>query len=229
MSNGSQNFNPLSLGGLALGVIGGIGSLFGAHKANKQLEALLKQNPSYQANPIAGQRLGFAQSLLNARMPGAAAITQNILGNQQNQVENINRNATDSTQALALQGGIAGQTNQALTNAGLQENEDYYKRLDFLNSAQEGSIREGDKVFQDKVRSFEDTAKIKGAEIQNRQGAWNSLSNFGMAAMNYGQMGSMFGGGMFGSKGGTATNSTSTTQGLPAGMTPQEYMRLILK
>lgn len=171
--------------GLGVGLLGGIGSLFGSRRANRRLEELNRMNPQYQTNPIAQQRMGLAQTLLNARMPGAAAIERNIYGAQANQLGAISRGATDSSQALALAAGTQGQANQAFTNLGIQESQDYYNRLENLEGAQQGMIAEGDKQYQDQVRRFEDTARIRGAQTANTQGAWNSLSNLGFGVMDF--------------------------------------------
>ena len=63
---------PLLMAGL--GVAGGIGKMFARAKANKDLKGLMKQDPVYQQNPIAAQRMALAQQLFNARMHGAAAV-----------------------------------------------------------------------------------------------------------------------------------------------------------
>lgn len=177
---------PLSAIGMGVGLIGGIGSIFGNRKSNRELEKLIKQNPTYQSNPIASQRMALAQQLLNARMPGAASMERNIYGNQANTIAQINRNATDSSQALALSAGTQGQTNQAFNQLGMQEGQDYYNRLNNLTGAQQGMIQEGDKVYQDQVRQFQDLAAIRGAQNNNRQAAWSGVSNMGFGLMNFG-------------------------------------------
>lgn len=177
---------PLGIIGLGAGLVGGIGSLFGNKKSNKGLEDLLRQNPSYQKNPIAGQRLALAQQLLNARMPGAASLERNIFSNQANTLGQINRNATDASQALALASASQGQTNQALGQLGVQESQDYYNRLQNLTGAQQGMIEEGDKVYQDQIRRFQDLAAIRGAQNQNRQNTWSGISNLGFGLANFG-------------------------------------------
>jgi len=184
--------NPLSLLNLGVGGIGAIGGLVNMFGSGNKLASLYKQDPTYTANPIANQRMGMAQTLLNARMPGATAMERNIYGNQANQLANVNRNATDASQALALGAAAQGQTNQAFQNLGTQEQQDYYNRLQNLTSAQQGVIAEGDKVYQDKVRRFNDLASLKGAQMQNTQNAWNSLANLGFGAAG---ISSMWGGG----------------------------------
>jgi hypothetical protein len=184
--------------GLATGLIGGIGKMFGRKKANKQLEEMIRRNPQYKENPLAAQRLGLSQALLNARAPGAAMAERNIYANQASQFANVNRNATDASQALGLAGGIGGSTNQAFNELGMQEANDYQRRLGNLEGAQQGMIQEGDKVFNDQVRRFGDEVQMRGAQQQNKQAGWGDLSNLGFSLMDFGMaggFGSMFGGG----------------------------------
>lgn len=187
--------DPLTIGGLGLGLIGGIGNLFGAGKSRREMKRLLKNDPVYQTSQVAKERYGHAQTLLNARMPGAAAAERNIMATQANQLANVNRLATDSSQALALAGGIQGGTNQAVEQLGMQEGQDYYNRLENLSGAQQGMIQEGDKVFQDRVRRFDNQVAAAGANAQNRANSWNSLSSLGFGMMNLGMSSSSGGSG----------------------------------
>lgn len=171
--------DPLSLIGAGVGGLGAIGGIVNMFTSGSRLKSLMAQEPVYQANPVAAQRMALANTLLNARMPGASAMERNIYGNQANQMANVNRNATDSSQALAMGAAAQGQTNQAFQNLGVQEQQDYYNRLQNLTGAQQGMIAEGDKVFQDKVRRFQDMAGITGAQMQNTQQGWNSIANLG--------------------------------------------------
>lgn len=218
--------NPLAIAGLGLGVISGIGSMFGNRKANKQMEKLLKLNPQYKANPLVAQQMGLAQTLLNARMPGAAAAERNIYQTQANTQANVNRNATDSSQALAMAAAGQGQANQAFSNLATQEAQDYQRRYGNLAQAQQGVINEDDKVFQDQVRRFQDMAQIRGAQNANRQNTWTSLGNLGFGAMSLGLMGgsqALFGSG---DNNATAANPVLNTMGTytPGGMrTPSNY------
>lgn len=196
--------DPISSGiGAGLGLVGGIANIFGASSANSQLEALIKKDPKYAANPIASQRMGLAQTLLNARSPGAAYAEQNIYGNQANQQANVERNATDSSQALALGAASQGATNKAFGDLNNQETQDYQRRYGNLVGAQQGEIQEGDKVYQDQIRRFNDLAQIRGAQNQNTQNAWSSLSNLGFGVMNFGLAGG------FGGTGGGGNNAPS--------------------
>jgi hypothetical protein len=208
--------DPLAIAGLGIGLIGGIGSMFGAKKSNRQLEKLMKLNPAYKANPIANQRMGMAQTLLNARAPGAAAAERNIYQTQGNTMANINRNVTDSSQALAMGAATQGQTNQDFGNLQNAEAQDYQRRYSNLEGAQQGVIQEGDKVFQDQVRRFQDMAQIKGMQNANRQGAWQGLSNLGFGAMSLGMAGgsqNLFGSGTKKPAGGTGMSGGGSYYG----------------
>ena len=188
----------LPLIGIGIGLAGGIGRLIARGKANKDLSKLMSMNPTYKENPLAKQRLGLAQTLLNARMPGSAAVERNIFANQANQVSNINRGATDSAQALALATGTQGVTNNSIADLGVAESQDYQRRLGNYSQAQEGVINEQDKVFQDGVRRFQDQTQITGMKNQNRQNSWGEISNMGFGIANFGLAGGLDG--LFGSK-----------------------------
>lgn len=190
--------------GLGLSAIGEIGKIFGRGAANRRLRKLLEQDPQwkdrYVINPVAQQRLGLAQQLLNARMPGAAGAERNIYNNEANTNASFSRNATNSAQLLNLLSASQGQTNDALNKLGIEESQDYGNRLQNLNSAQQGIITEGDKVYQDKqykheddVRRFHDKLGVYGAMNQNNQANWGSLSNFGFGLANMGAAGAKWG------------------------------------
>lgn len=193
-----------ALGGLGLGVLGSIGQIIGMGSANKQLKTL-------EANDPANSRASLAQTLLNARMPGAAQEQQNIYANRAATIGNINRNATDSTQATALAGNAEGVTNEAFNKLGIQEAQSYPERLQLLQEAQ-------DKAFQDK-------AQIQGAINANKQNAWGSVANGGFSLANFGMNGGLNkifpGGGGSGLNNGTSLNYGS---GIPnQGGSPQIY------
>jgi len=145
--------------------------------ANKSLEDILKQQVSYTANPLANQYLQFSKNLFNAPQPGAAQAERNILTSQAGTQANINRNATDASQALSLNAGAQATTDNALVQQGM--NEAGYKQslLPNLNNAYGQMIGEGDKEFQDKVRRFMDLVSVRGSQQQNKQGTSQELMN----------------------------------------------------
>lgn len=207
------------LPGMALGVIGSIGQLFGNAKANRELRALQASDPNYatsqagqQNNQIAQGRYGLAETILNSQMPGTAQEQNNILGAQSNVVGNANRTATNSAQALAVGAGAQGQTDQAFNNLALQQADWYKGNLANYNQAGQGVINEGDKRYQDQIRQYGDKAQIQGAINANRQNTWGSIANGGFALSNFGMNGGFSG--MFG-KGSGLNNSTSIVGNIP--------------
>lgn len=175
--------------GAGIGILGGIGKMIGRGAANRKMKRLLKEDPVYNENPIAKQRMGLAQTMLNARMPGAQAVQNNIYGSQANAMSNIQRGATDSSQALAMAAGVQGSTNDAFNNLGVQEAQDYQRRYSNLSDAQEGVVREGDKVFSDKTRRFGNKMQVNGAINENRQNNWGDVSGMGFGLADFAMKG----------------------------------------
>jgi hypothetical protein len=184
--------NPLSLISAGLGVGSLINSFVSAGKLNRMANAIHPADPTYAVSPYAKDRLGLAETLLNARMPGAASLERNIEANQAAAGANIDRNATSSAEALTMKAQAQGQTNQADANLATQEQQDFYNRLGNLSNAQQGMVAEGDKVYQDKLRDYQEQQQLKnaymGAAMQDQQQAWNSLANTGIAAASMAMM-----------------------------------------
>lgn len=176
--------------GTAIGaVVGAAAGIFGAAKKNKELKRLEKMNPIYKANPLATERAALAKSLLNARMPGAAALQENIYNNQANSIGQLQRNATDSSQLLSMAAGVQAQTDQSFHQLSEEENADYQRRYGNYASATQGVIEEGDKVYQDQLRRFQDLAQMRGARATNTANALTSVSNSAYSLTNYGMSG----------------------------------------
>lgn len=176
----------LPLIGLATGLIGRIGKLFGRGAANRRLKALQAADPQYTENPLAKQRLGLANTLLNARMPSAATVERNIYQNQANTISNAQRSAASGNELLLAGSGVQGQTNQAFSDLGEQEANDYQRRYANQGEAQQGVINEQDKVYQDQVRRFGDKAQIQGAISNNNTSGWQDFSNLGFSLADFG-------------------------------------------
>lgn len=138
--------------------------LFGAVKGVQALNQSKKIKPDYyslddprltgMASEFAKQRLGLAQTQLNAQDPFAAAQQRGILGSQAGAMASAQRSVTDPAQALAMTAAIQGNTNQAMFQQGLQNQQNYQQRLSNLTGAQEGMIQERDKAFQERMNKF---------------------------------------------------------------------------
>lgn len=209
--------DPITLAGLGMGLFGSVGKMFGRGAANKRMESLLQRMPKYQANPLVAQRLGLAQTLLNARMPGAAQAEKNIYQTQANQVAQAERAATDPNQLLLAGAGAAGQAQQAFQGLAGQESADYQRRLANLGQAQEAQVEEQQKEYQDQMNRYQMETQIKAAEQENRQANWGDIAGLGFTGAMLGQQG-MFKG-LFGKKTpNTAINTPLTSS--PYGSMP---------
>ena len=175
--------------GMGLQIAGTIGGNISAGKTRRSLKFLGTQDPTYKESPYAKQELGLAQSLYNARMPGATEMERNILQNQANTTAAINRNATDSSQALALAAGAQGQTNQAFNQLGMEEAQDQQRRYQNLVAGQRGMTAEHQALFDDTVRRWQDKLGIELKRNEIRQQQWSNVSNLGSSISGAGDMG----------------------------------------
>jgi hypothetical protein len=178
------------MAGAVLGTVAGIGSIFATKRANKELDRILAKDPTYKENPLAAQRLAYAQNLLNARTPGASYAEQNLFRSGANSMQDASRNATDGSQLLAMGGAIQGQQDNALMGLSQQENADYYRRLQEVNQARALKMNEDDKLFADEIRKHQNYAQIKGAQHANRLSLWQGLGNAGLAMYSQGSQNS---------------------------------------
>lgn len=184
---------PFMAIGAGLGALNSLGRFFLGNKQNNLANQI---NPVYkerQISPYAQQNLGITQQMFGARMPGAAEAARNIAANQASQMSNITRNATDSSQALALGAATQGATNQAYTNLGIQEGQMKYGLLDNLNNAYGQMTQELDKQQQDMLRKYgldlEAKSGLRASGAANQYGALSDLSSLGIMLGQYAGMG----------------------------------------
>lgn len=190
-----------------LGTVGTIFNIVAGLKWDKELSKLKNENPIYTSSPYAQNTLGLAQTLLNSRMAGVGRYEKGIYGNTANQIANINRNATDSSQALALAAGAQGSANDAFGNLQGMELQDSYRKLANLNEANQGMTQEHKDLFDDSVRRWQDQVNIITAQYKARKQGGNDISNYG--AMMGGLVGNAVGGVGGGGGGGGMMGSIS--------------------
>ena len=182
---------PLIMAGI--GAVGAVGKMIARRKANKQMDELLAKDPQYAENPEVAKKMALANTLLNARMPGAASAERNIMSNQANTTANVIRNSTDASQALAVAAGVGGQTNEAFENLQDRELQDYQRRYGNLTNAQDDLVNEQDKVYQDKLRRYGNEVQVRGAQSQNRMDNWQDVSNMGFSLADFSMKGGLDG------------------------------------
>lgn len=198
---------------MALGILQGILNIGRQKKANKALDQLLTQDPRYKQNPYAAQQLGLAKQMVADPSLGTRGqVERGIQTNNANFMGNVSRNATDSSQALALGAAGLGQSNQDIVNANLGFQKNKLALTDNLNQAYGGMINEGDKDYQDLIRRYSNLAEIRGQQQQNKTNALNGVFNGLNSDINQGlQIAGLFGGfpGLGGGGGGIPTPSLS--------------------
>lgn len=175
--------------GAGLGAIGSIGKMIFGGRQRREARKINPVWQQYQASPFAKQQLGIAQQLFNGRMGGAAQLENNILTNQANYNANLQRNATDSSQLLALGAAGQGQTNNAFQNLQIQEAQNKQAMLGNLNNAYGTMIQEGDKVNQSINQKYQmDMAQkqaLLGGGAQNIFGGLGDLASLGIMGGQY--------------------------------------------
>ena len=192
------------IGGISGMAMNTVGTIFGAvagMKADKKLSKLLNENPSYTQSPYAKERYDLAKTLLNSRMAGSATMERGIQSAAGNAYGNIQRNTTDSSQALAMMAGIQGQAGEQSTNLGRLEGQDYQQKLANLSGAQEGMTVEHKDMFDDTLRRWQDRVNVTMAQNALRQQGAKNINSYGdsmnssLTSMGSG-MGASQGGGM---------------------------------
>jgi hypothetical protein len=137
----------------------------------------------YKESPYAKDKLSLGKVLFNSRMPGSAAAEENISQNNANTAGGIRRNATDSSQTLAMLAASQAQTDNSFSK--LRDNEAGYQLnlLNNLNAGNDGMTQEWWKKYQDETRTQEQLMAEKNglrqAAWQNIGGAANEMSAIG--------------------------------------------------
>jgi len=194
--------------GMALSSIGTIAANISGDKTRKELNRLKDIDPQYTESPYAKQQFGLAQTLLNARMPGAADVEKNIYGNQANTQATVERNATDSSQALALAAAGQGATNQAFQQEGIVEGQNQMAKVENYNQGAKAMTDEHQTVYNDNVRRWQDQVNIALARHGIRQQQGQNMSNLGASISSMG--------GSFPSGGGKAKSSGNSVSQMPS-------------
>lgn len=176
----SSMIGPIVQG--AMGTVGTIFSSIAGMKADKQLSKLLKTDPEYKSSPYAANNLGMAQTLLNSRMAGAANRQNNILSNGANVRAGIGRNATDSSQALALMAGTQGGSDQSFNDLQMQEGQDAAMKQANLMGANNAMTQEHKDLFDDSVRRWQDQVNTTMTQYKMRQKGGSDWSQMGSSA-----------------------------------------------
>lgn len=199
--------DPLSIIGIAGGLIPAIGGLFTggkqrrlAKEAAARSQQMFNQALGYgnQNLDLAKQGYSEARLMANGRMAGAGSQEQNIYGNQANTLANVGRNATSGSDALAMAGAVQGQTDNAFNSLAQNEAQNRLLQQQNVNAARAG-VQQAQNQLGDIYMHQSDLAAgaaqgLGQAAQQNTYGALNSLGNTAVMA-GMGAFGNFSGGG----------------------------------
>lgn len=210
-----------------------IGDLLASLKQSKAAKRIHPVDTTYAdavrqggENPYIQALYGEGRNLYQGRMAGAGAAEQNILTNQANTLANVENNATDSSQVLAIGAGLQGQTDSSLAGLAANEGMDKQRRFGAFSNISQLMAQEGDKIYQDKLRKYYDDLNYKralqGSSMQNLHSSLEGMDQQGELAaslLSGGYIGGRTGG--RGGGGSTAGNGTPMTTGWQPGWTPK--------
>jgi hypothetical protein len=188
--------DPFTIGALVSGA-GALGKIFSGAKQNKLANQINPFFQQYQKNPLAQENLAVNKNMFYGRMPGAQKAESNIMQSQSNQLANLQRGATDSSQLLAVGAGLQGGTNEAFSNLAAAEGQSKAALLPSLGQAYRGAISEADKAYESMLQKYQidrqDKAALRNAGQQN---IFGGIGDIGAGLMQYGQFKSLGTGGL---------------------------------
>jgi hypothetical protein len=190
--------------GAALSTIATIGGNLDKDKLRSQMLKVGGQDPTFTQSKEVGDEYNLAKLMMQARMPGAQQEEQNIYGTGAAANANVDRGATDASQALALKSLNQDNTNKAFGNLAQQENANTQQNFQNLNQATGMQAGQEMTKYEDQVRRWQDTMNILLKRGDIKGGEWQSVANLGsqFSSMNFGGGG---GGGASAPSGGGGT------------------------
>jgi len=147
---------------------GSVNKPYSAKNTNRKLGEFAENDPKYGSSPFAANNLGLSQQLLNSRMAGAGARERNIQTSGANVRAGVGRNATDSSQALAIMAGTQGMEGQQYNDLAIMEGQDSTMKQQNLMNANRDMTGEWDKMHDDSVRRWQDQVNIAMTQYKIR-------------------------------------------------------------
>lgn len=177
----SSGLGTLGWVGAGLGLASQLGRFILGNKQNKLADQINPVYNDYQTSPYAKQLLSTVLNAYQGRMPGATQAGRNIQTAQGNQMYNIARNATDSSQALALGAASQGMADQSISDLAGQEAQYKTGILGNLNDAYSKLISEdrykNEQMLQKYGIDLNAKMGLRGAGIGNQYGSVGDLSS----------------------------------------------------
>lgn len=186
-----------------MGILSSIWNIYQGIKQNAEANKIHPTYTGYQTSPYAQSTLGTAQQLFGGRMAGATAEEQNIYGNTANTDTQVQKTATDSSQALALETGVQAQAGKQFNQLGIQEDQNKYQLLNNLNLGNAGMTAEGDKSYQAMLQKYmmdtQQQAALRGAGSKNIGSGIGGVESAATGGIDSSGSGGSSGGGIVGS------------------------------
>ena len=190
-----------------------IPQLIGAFRQNKLANKINPVREAYNVSPYAKNFYGIANQIFNARMPGADMAQQAIQGNLGRAVEGIERNASDSSSALAALSGVVAGSNDSMLDLAMKQAQNKQNNIGTLSVAANAMTNELDKVYQDKLSIYNEQVAAKTALRQS------AADNFSRALGGMSDLAGLIGGSI--GKGAGSKGFPASTSGIgPIDMTP---------
>ena len=180
---------PVTIGLIGAGV-GMVGKAIGRAQANKQMKALLAEQPTYTENPLYAKQYALAQNMFNAQMPGTQTYLSQIERSRAAETATAERAGQNPLLASAA---AAAQANEASGQLAGQQAAWKQQSYGALGSASQALAEEQQRVYADKLRQFQVRAQLEGAMQENRQNTWGDIANAGFGVATLGAQGA-FGG-----------------------------------
>lgn len=164
-----------------MGIFSAIGNFITSGKQKKLAKSINPINTTYEVDKNIKGLYGQGQNLYQGRMAGANAAEQGLQTSAANTNAAIARNAGDASTALAMAAGVQGQTDQSIQDLAIKEAQDKQGRFGIYSNVSQLMAREGDKVYQDKLRKYYDDLNYKraleGASMQNFQAGLGGIDD----------------------------------------------------
>jgi hypothetical protein len=183
--------------GAALSSIATIGGNLDKDKLRSQMLKVGGQDPTFTQSGEVNDEYNLAKLMMNARMPGAQQLEQNVSATGAAADANVDRSATDASQALAMKSVNQDNTNKGFQNLAQMENQNQQQNFQNLGYATGMKSQQEMTKYEDNVRRWQDTMNILLKRGDIKSGEWQSVANLGsqFSSMNFGGGGGAAAGG----------------------------------
>lgn len=181
-----KNANPITaITSGATALAGMIGGGIANRKSSKELDRIMRQDPTMERSKYVDEGLARARMLLNAPAPSSASRRRNVYAGLGQNIANIKAGTTDASKFLAGAGAASGAAERAL--GAVEDYNDQFSqaREQQYSQALERSSQEDQMQYEDQLRRFSNKVQAAGTKAQNRANFWQGLTNAGGVGLNF--------------------------------------------